>query len=199
MGTSASASRSSSSARRVIVIKAGKVADVLLRKAERLRTNPDQPLKLLISGAPGIGKTSLVNMIARTLASHPVAIEDVNGKEVGLEIAREWTRSLAYRSLFGSWSVKVVNELDRIEEQTGWRPQDACFAPKGWWNPPAIKEHLLKKDVFPIHGEDARHLAIESNPRTREMYARFAIPCYWVTEEGTCLTEGMRIVKRLPP
>ena len=48
--------------------QAGKVAEVLLRKAERLRTNPDQPLKLLISGAPGIGKTSLVNLIARKLA-----------------------------------------------------------------------------------------------------------------------------------
>lgn len=96
--------------------QACKVAEVLLRKAERLRTNPDQPLKLLISGAPGIGKTSLVNMMARTLASHPVAIEDVNGKEVGLELAREWTRSLAYGSLFGSWSVKVVNELDRCSK-----------------------------------------------------------------------------------
>ena len=96
--------------------QAGKVAEVLLRKAERLRTNPDQPLKLLITGAPGIGKTCLVNLIARTLASHPVAIEDVNGKEVGLELAREWTRSLAYGSIFGSWSVKVVNELDRCSK-----------------------------------------------------------------------------------
>jgi replication-associated recombination protein RarA len=96
--------------------QAGKVAVVLLRKAERLRKNPEQPLKLLISGAPGIGKTSLVNMIARTLVSYPVAIEDVNGKEVGLELAREWTRSLAYGSLFGSWSVKVVNELDRCSK-----------------------------------------------------------------------------------
>jgi replication-associated recombination protein RarA len=96
--------------------QAGKVAEVLMRKAERLRSNPDQPLKLLVSGAPGIGKTSLVNLIARTLASHPVAIEDVNGKEVGLELAREWTRSLAYGSLFGSWSVKVVNELDRCSK-----------------------------------------------------------------------------------
>jgi hypothetical protein len=82
--------------------------------------------------------------------------------------------------------------------ESGWSPQDACFAPKGWWNPPAIKEHLLKKDVFPIHGDDARYLAIESNPRTREMYAKFSIPCFWVTAEGTCLTEGTRIVKRLP-
>ena len=71
-----------------------------------------------------------------------------------------------------TWTIKT---LDRIEEQTGWRPQDACFAPKGWWNPPAIKEHLLKK-----------------------MYAKFSIPCFWVTPEGTCLTEGTRIVKRLP-
>ena len=92
--------------------QAGKVAEVLMRKAERLRVNPDQPLKLLVSGAPGIGKTSLVNLIARTLATHPAAIEDVNGREVGLNIAREWTRSLAHGSLFGAWSVKVVNELD---------------------------------------------------------------------------------------
>lgn len=92
--------------------QAGKVAEVLLRKAERLKANPDQPLKLLVSGAPGIGKTSLVNLIARTLASHPAAIEDVNGREVGLNLAREWTRSLAHSSLFGPWSVKVVNELD---------------------------------------------------------------------------------------
>jgi Holliday junction resolvasome RuvABC ATP-dependent DNA helicase subunit len=48
-------------------VQAGKVAEVLLRKAERLKANPNQPLKLLISGAPGIGKTSLVNLIARTL------------------------------------------------------------------------------------------------------------------------------------
>jgi len=96
--------------------QAGKVAEVLLRKAERLRTTPDQPLKLLITGAPGIGKTCLVNLIARTLVNHPVAIEDVNGKEVGLELAREWTRSIVYRSIFGSWSVKVVNELDRCSK-----------------------------------------------------------------------------------
>ena len=96
--------------------QAGKVAEVLLRKAERLRTNPDQPLKLLISGAPGIGKTSLVNLIARTLAHHPAAIEDVNGREVGLELARDWTRHLGYGSIFGSWSIKVVNELDRCSK-----------------------------------------------------------------------------------
>jgi len=94
-----------------------------------------------------------------------------------------------------AWKVKT---LDRIEKETGWRPDHACFAPRGWWNPPAIKEHLLKKEIFPVHGRDARYVAIESNPRTREMYGRFEITCFWVTKEGTCLTEGTRIVKRLP-
>ena len=94
-----------------------------------------------------------------------------------------------------TWMIRTLN---RIEEQTGWRPQDACFAPTGWWNPPAIKEHLLKKDVFPVHGEHARDIAIESNPRTREMYSRLSIPCFWVTDESSCLRNETRLVKRLP-
>lgn len=93
----------------------------------------------------------------------------------------------------------IIKTLERIEEQTGWRPQDACFAPRGWWNPPAIKEHLLQKNVLPIHGEHAGYIAIASNPWSREMYARHEIPCFWVTEEGTGLTDGARIVKRLLP
>ena len=59
--------------------QAGKVAEVMLRRAAALRANPDRPFKLLVSGAPGIGKTSLVNLIACALVSHPAAIEDVNG------------------------------------------------------------------------------------------------------------------------
>ena len=88
--------------------------------------------------------------------------------------------------------------LNRIEAETGWRPQEACFAPKGAGRPPEAKEKMLKRHVFPYHGQDAHYVAIESNPRTREMYARYGIPCFWVTGEGTCLTEGTRIVKRLP-
>ena len=94
-----------------------------------------------------------------------------------------------------AWQLRT---LDRIGEQTGWRPQDACFAPRGWFNPPAIKERLLLKSVFPIHGRDAGYLAIESNPRTREMYAKFNIPCFWVNGEGDCLQNEIRLVKRLP-
>jgi len=94
-----------------------------------------------------------------------------------------------------TWMIKT---LDRIEQETGWTPDDACFAPRGWWNPPAIKERLLETAVFPVHGRDAKYLAIESNPRTREMYAKFNVPCLWVTSEGDCLQNETRLVKRLP-
>jgi hypothetical protein len=92
----------------------------------------------------------------------------------------------------------MLSTLDRIEEQTGWRPQDACFAPKGWWNPPVIKQHLLHKKVFPIHGENARYIAIESNPRSREMYSRFGIPSLWVNSSGNSLWNQRRLVRDLP-
>jgi hypothetical protein len=58
------------------------------------------------------------NLIARTLTRHPLAIEDVKGKEVRLELAREWTGSLTYGSFFGSWSAKLVNELSCCSKRT---------------------------------------------------------------------------------
>jgi hypothetical protein len=149
----------------------------------------------------------------------PIILLDLNYTLVENNPAREATPERMEKRLAGEhyreWLVDLVRPhtvvlitarpeawmlrtLDRIEQQTGWRPRNACFAPKGWRNPPAIKEHLLKRDVFPIHGEDVNYLAIESNPRTRSMYARLSIPCFWVTEEGTCLTDGARIIRQLP-
>jgi hypothetical protein len=88
--------------------------------------------------------------------------------------------------------------LERIEQKTGWRPSAACFAPPGWWNPPAIKEHLLHRDIFPRWGRDARYLAIESNSRSRAMYAKFGISSLWANSRGTSLRDELRLVCDLP-
>ena len=124
------------------------------------------------------------------------------GKRLADEQYRQWlvelVRPCAVILMTARPETWMIKTLDRIEEQTGWRPQDACFAPIGWWNPPAIKQHFLHKRVFPAYGERARYIAIESNPRSREMYVRHEIPCLWVTGEGACLTDGTRIMKRLP-
>jgi hypothetical protein len=94
-----------------------------------------------------------------------------------------------------TWMIKT---LERIEQETGWRPQDASFAPKGWWNPPAIKEHLLQRNVFPQWGRDSKYLAIESNPRTRAMYAKLGISSLWVNKPGASLSDERCLVHELP-
>lgn len=66
--------------------------------------------------------------------------------------------------------------LARILQGTGWFPQEAFFADRSPGAPPGIKQRILMDHVYPRHGRNAHYLAIESNPRTRAMYARHGIP-----------------------
>lgn len=65
--------------------------------------------------------------------------------------------------------------LAHIEALTGWLPEEAYFA-EITAQPHIMKEHLLLKHVLPRHGKDARkYFGIESNPKTRAMYAKYGI------------------------
>lgn len=64
--------------------------------------------------------------------------------------------------------------LQHIQKNTDLRVDES------YWNfgkrPPALKKYWLEKAVLPTHGKDPeRYLAIESNSKTREMYAGFGI------------------------
>ena len=104
-----------------LIGQAKRVAKAQVTKAQRRahQEHPGASMKLLLFGPPGVGKTSVVEMVARQLIGSPLAIEDFNGREVTVEVVREWMRGLAYGSLFSWWSVRIVNELDRcsIEAQ----------------------------------------------------------------------------------
>ena len=63
--------------------------------------------------------------------------------------------------------------LASIHAKTGWLPQEAYFNAYGL-TPPLAKERMLNEHVRPNHGH-ARYLAIESNPKTHAMYARYGI------------------------
>ncbi|WP_298500841.1 zinc ribbon domain-containing protein [uncultured Methanobrevibacter sp.] len=66
------------------------------------------------------------------------------------------------------------DSLKHIEENTGLKVDES------YWNfgkrPPELKKYWLEKAVIPTHGDDfTKYLAIESNPKTREMYESFGI------------------------
>jgi MoxR-like ATPase len=100
-----------------LIGQAGLVARAQCRKAERLTAEAAATMKLLLYGPPGVGKTSVVELVALQLAGTPLAIEDYNGREVTVDVVRQWMTQLPYGSLFGAWSVKVVNELDRCSRE----------------------------------------------------------------------------------
>lgn len=91
----------------------GEVARKLLAKVGKLRDEQGGTLKLLLIGPPGIGKTSIVDILARELGGSPWAIDEANGKSVTIETVKQWMAQLPYGSLYSEWSIKVVNELDR--------------------------------------------------------------------------------------
>lgn len=64
--------------------------------------------------------------------------------------------------------------LRDIREKTGFVPDES------YWNfggqPPMVKKYWMENEVLPQHGDNPnQYLAIESNPKTRRMYAKMGI------------------------
>ena len=100
-----------------LIGQARRVALAQVSKAQRMKDDPSATMKLLLYGPPGVGKTSVVELVALQLAGTPLSIEDYNGREVSVDLVREWMKQLPYGSLFGAWTVKIVNELDRCSRE----------------------------------------------------------------------------------
>lgn len=67
------------------------------------------------------------------------------------------------------------NTLANIWRKMKWYPAESYFNDINA-EPPVFKESALRRFVFPKHGSSgSQYLAIESNPRTRAMYAKYGI------------------------
>ena len=65
--------------------------------------------------------------------------------------------------------------LDNIFKKTNWKPDEYYFNDING-QPPVFKESALKRFIFSKHGEEGSlYYAVESNPKTREMYAKYNI------------------------
>lgn len=65
--------------------------------------------------------------------------------------------------------------MENIRLKTGWEPEEYYFNDFNA-EPPVFKESALKRFVFPKHGANPiQFYAVESNPKTRAMYAKYGI------------------------
>ncbi len=71
--------------------------------------------------------------------------------------------------------------MDNIFKKTGWLPAEAYFNDINA-EPPALKESVLRRFIFPKFGlpkigksNHGLYYAVESNPKTRIMYAKYGI------------------------
>jgi len=116
-----------------------------------------------------------------TLVGNSKAIKNVRPFEekIRQEQYREWLVDLIkdYYTILITARPDYQKEatVKSIEEKLPhWMPDEMYFQEEND-RPPVAKEKLLKKYIFPVHGIDAPFLAIESNPRTKQMYSKYNI------------------------
>jgi len=52
-------------------------------------------------------------MVAAEISGCTLAVEEFNGKLVTVDVVKQWMAGLSTGSLFGVYSVRIINELDR--------------------------------------------------------------------------------------
>lgn len=87
---------------------AKKIAQVLTAKAAA--NDKGTPIRILLSGDPGCGKSSIARLVAKSL--HPVLTSGrISGQSVTAEMVREWLAGGMYLHQ-ESWTIRIVEEAD---------------------------------------------------------------------------------------
>jgi replication-associated recombination protein RarA len=88
------------------------VARTLGRIAKRSLSN-SAPIKILILGEPGVGKSALADFLLDQLKVSKWSITKLSGAQVRLEEIEEWAARLCYRDLFSNYKFLRIEEMDR--------------------------------------------------------------------------------------
>lgn len=89
------------------------LAMVLERIAKRSVRRGD-PVKLIIRGEPGIGKSALVESFLDQIGANKWTTTKLNGTELNVEMISDWSRRLCFSELYGKYRVLWIEEVDKV-------------------------------------------------------------------------------------
>ena len=72
------------------------------------------PLKILLLGKPGIGKTALANWLMNRLGCDRWHTTVLNGTQVKIELVEDTARTLQFKELFGQYRILRIEEVDKV-------------------------------------------------------------------------------------
>lgn len=90
------------------------IAELLAQGVQLANDNRRSPLKYLINGRPGLGKSALVAWLQHVLGCNKWNTIKLNGTQCKVETIEEISRELACTSLFGDWRLLWIDEADAI-------------------------------------------------------------------------------------
>jgi len=90
------------------------IAELLAQGVQLANANQRSPLKFLLNGRPGLGKSALVAYLQQLLGCNKWNTIKLNGTQCKVEAIEEISRQLAGTSLFGNWRLLWIDEADAI-------------------------------------------------------------------------------------
>jgi replication-associated recombination protein RarA len=95
-------------------IGARHIAELLAQGVQLANLNQRSPLKYLLNGRPGLGKSALAAYLQGLLGCNKWNTIKLNGTECKVELIHEIAHQLACTSLFGDWRMLWIDEADAI-------------------------------------------------------------------------------------
>jgi len=90
------------------------IAELLVQGVQLANANQHSPLKYLLNGRPGLGKSALVAYLQHLLGCNKWNTTKLNGTQCKVEMIEEIAQHLACTSLFGDWRLLWIDEADAI-------------------------------------------------------------------------------------
>ena len=100
-----------------IIGSAGQIAAELQRAVKDAIDNGNAPIKVIFAGDPGVGKSTLANLLIKALGvTSKWAIKRYSGADVSVETVREIAQDLHYKDLFGAYRIIWIEEADAMSD-----------------------------------------------------------------------------------